>query len=991
MENRPSGRQKHVTEGGKGVQKQGQGLGGGPVGRADGYAGRKAQNQASGAGRGSAGGPGGVGSPGGGMNRGGSGGRSPLGIIILLAIVLLGGGGGISALLGGGGSSDSSSSSTTYTYNTTGSGTSSSGSSHGSSGQTYSGNGYGSSGSSGTTSSGNGSSSDYTYGYNFGDLFAGNYQSGGYTYEDYTQGTGGNTSSGTGSAGSASSGSAYQGSSSSGSGSSSGSSGFGGFDLSGLESLFGGGVSSSAIGTNGSWTNAANVGVLNTSVAPGAREKFTKLKGNGKDTVTLMIYMCGTDLESGSGMATSDLVEMTKASLSDKVNILVYTGGCSRWQNQVISSKTNQIYQIKGGGLERLVSDDGDRVMTDPDTLTRFIKWCTKYYPATRNQLIFWDHGGGSASGYGYDQKHSRQGSMSLSSIRRAIADAGVKFDFIGFDACLMATAENALGLADYADYLIASEETEPGIGWYYTNWLSQLSQNTSASTLSIGQKIIDDFTAMCAQQCRGQSTTLSLVDLAELQTTLPGTFSAFSQDTGEMIEEESYSKIATARSQTREFAKSNGINQVDLTDLAYRVGTAEGNALAEALISAVKYNQTSRDMANSFGLSIYFPNKNISKVSSMAQTYQEVGLDPECIVKFATIQASGQAVTGGSHSAFDSLSGNASYESSLGGLINSLFGGSYSGSTGSYGSGSYSSGSGAGSYGSSYGSSYGNGYGSSYGNSYGSSYGSSYGGSYEDYDSSSMLDIMNLLFGGRSLRNGTETVDMSFVSQSGLSEERILSILEQNQFDTSALHWTDNSVNHTMHLSPEQWQQVQRLQLNMFYDDGEGYIDLGLDDTCSFTPEGDLVGETDRTWLSINGQPVAYYNIGTFSDGDSYTTLGRVPCILNGETVNLMIVFDDEHPEGFVAGARADYREGETDTLAKSMTGLKDGDEIRFLCDYYSYDEVFQDYYQLGSAMIVNGEPQISNTDVGEGGAMITYCFTDLYGQEYWTPAILQ
>ena len=100
MENRPSGRQKHVTEGGKGVQKQGQGLGGGPVGRADGYAGRKAQKQASGAGRGTGGGQGGAGSPGGGINRGGSGGRSPLGIIILLAIVLLGGGGGISALLG---------------------------------------------------------------------------------------------------------------------------------------------------------------------------------------------------------------------------------------------------------------------------------------------------------------------------------------------------------------------------------------------------------------------------------------------------------------------------------------------------------------------------------------------------------------------------------------------------------------------------------------------------------------------------------------------------------------------------------------------------------------------------------------------------------------------------------------------------------------------------------------------------------------------------
>ena len=36
---------------------------------------------------------------------------------------------------------------------------------------------------------------------------------------------------------------------------------------------------------------------LNTTEVSGVREKFTKLKGNGQDTVTIMIYMCGSDLE----------------------------------------------------------------------------------------------------------------------------------------------------------------------------------------------------------------------------------------------------------------------------------------------------------------------------------------------------------------------------------------------------------------------------------------------------------------------------------------------------------------------------------------------------------------------------------------------------------------------------------------------------------------------------------------------------------------------
>ncbi len=997
MENRPTGRQKHVTEGGKGVQKKGEGLGTGPVGRADGYAGRKAQQTvgASSGGRGQGNAEAGPGS----SQRGsGGGGRSPLMLIIALVIALLGGGGGLTALLNGG--SDSSSDGiSTYTYSngsltgSTGGSSYSGGSTGGSSyaggstggssyaggstggssyaGSSAGGSSYTGSSASGSASNGSGSSgytSDYTSGYSFGDLFSGSYQS---SASDYTQ----EYDAGTGSSG-----------------------GF--FDLS---SIFGGGLTSSALGTNGSWTNAANTGLLNTSVAEGSRAKFTKLKGNGRDTVTLMVYMCGTDLESGSGMATSDLVEMTKAGLSDQVKILVYTGGCSRWKNNIISSSRNQIYEVKNGGLSLLVEDDGDRAMTDPDTLSRFLQWGKKNYPATRYQLIFWDHGGGSASGYGYDQKHSRSGSMSLAQIRRAVGESGIQFDFIGFDACLMATAENALGLADYADYLIASEETEPGIGWYYTNWLTQLSENTSLPTIEVGRKIVDDFTKMCAQKCPGQSTTLSVVDLAELQHTLPDSFREFSRETGEMIEEASFGKVATARAQTREFARSNGINQVDLTDLAFRVGTEEGNQLAKTLISAVKYNQTSRDMTNSFGLSIFFPNKNISKVSSMAQTYEQVGLDPDCMVKFATVQASGQTVTGGSHSAFGSLSGSGydSYDTDmLGSLINSLFGGSsgssasgssvYGGSS-SYGGSSY----GGSAYG---GSSYGGGsYGSSAygGSSYGgSSYaGSSYGSG--SFGSSSMMDIVGALLGnttGRSMFFGEDT-DLSFLDESGLSAGQVVSILSQNQFDTAALVWQDNAVNHTMHLTEDQWAQVQRLQVNLFYDDGEGFVDLGLDDTCTFTQEKDLVGETDRTWISVDGQPVAYYNIGTFGEGEDAATLGRIPCKVNGEFANLMVVFDNEHPYGFIAGLRTDYREGETDTLAKSMTSLQTGDIVVFLCDYYSYEGDYQDSYQLGDELLVTDPDaiEISNTDVGEGGAVVTYCFTDLYGQEYWTPPIRQ
>ena len=55
------------------------------------------------------------------------------------------------------------------------------------------------------------------------------------------------------------------------------------------------------------------------------------------------------------------------------------------------------------------------------------------------------------------------------------------KFAFIGFDACLMATVETANMLVPHADYMFASEETEPGYGWDYTEIAGFMESNPTA------------------------------------------------------------------------------------------------------------------------------------------------------------------------------------------------------------------------------------------------------------------------------------------------------------------------------------------------------------------------------------------------------------------------------------------------------------------------------------------------------------------------------
>ena len=693
-----------------------------------------------------------------------------------------------------------------------------------------------------------------------------------------------------------------------------------GGDLSALlGGLNGGSVSSG-------WQGGANTGRLNTQVAPEAREKRTKLLGNGRDTATIMVYMCGTDLESRSGMGTSDLQEMLAADLGQNINLLVYTGGCKGWKNNLVSSSNNQIWQVRDGGMVCLQKDLGSVPMTDPDTLTGYIQWCAKNYPADRYELIFWDHGGGSISGYGYDEKFASSGSMGLAGINTALKNAGVTFDFIGFDACLMATAETALMLTPYADYLIASEETEPGVGWYYTNWLTEFGKNTSKPTIEIGQKIVDDFVDVCAQKCRGQLTTLSVIDLAELEKTVPAKLTAFAQSTSQLIQAKEYQTVSGARSGAREFAQSSRIDQIDLVHLARNLGTAEGKALADALLSAVKYNRTSSNMTNAYGVSIYFPYQKLSNVDRAVASYQQIGMDAEyarCIKQFASLEVSGQAASGGTASPLPSLLGT------LGG--------------------------GAG-------------------------------------DAAAVSQLLEAFLGGGFGRIAGLTSDnTAFLDDRALDMEETVQYLLENSFDPGALVWTANGDGTpSITLSEEQWGLVQTLDLNLFYDDGAGYIDMGLDNVYDFDDTGALLGVNDGTWLAIDGQPVAYYHTSTVDDGENYTITGRVPVLHNGQRAELLLAFDNEQPYGYVTGVRAVYTAGETDTVAKSGTELQPGDTLEFLCDYYSYDGGYQDSYLMGDPITVT-EEELTVSDVPlEGGELrCTYRFTDLYNQNWWTPPI--
>ena len=142
-------------------------------------------------------------------------------------------------------------------------------------------------------------------------------------------------------------------------------------------------------------------------------------------------------------------------------------------------------------------------------------------------------------------------------------------------------------------------------------------------------------------------------------------------------------------------------------------------------------------------------------------------------------------------------------------------------------------------------------------------------------------------------------------------------------------------------------------------------------------------------TWIAINEQPVAYYHESTVDDGENYSIIGRVPVLYNSERAELVLEFTDEVPYGTVVGVRRVYKDGETATVAKTMDTVKDGDVIDFVCDYYSYDGDYLDSYMLGDQLIVDGELNISDVYVDEAAANLTYLFTDIFNQQYWTAPV--
>ena len=337
----------------------------------------------------------------------------------------------------------------------------------------------------------------------------------------------------------------------------------------------------------------------------------------GYRTQTIMVYMVGSDLESEYSLGTKDITEMLRSGMdTEKITVLVMTGGAKKWANTVVPNNKLSIFKIAGRSPE-LVHEEPQRSMGDPETLSSFLNFAVARYPAESYGLILWDHGAGPMIGFGVDEMH-KPDILTLpelqASLKQSPFQGEQRLEWLAFDACLMASVEVASLMVPYARYMIASEEVLPGDGFSY-GFLGKLG-NTSLRGDEVS-RIIMDQTYQFYEDIKEKSptfnmaVTLSLVDLdkiAQIEKSVDRLF----EDLKNGFEIRLYSDVARRRDTTKVYGvtgTTNRYDMVDLDDLAENMAALypeEAAAVKKSIQDAVLYNLSNQ--ARSAGLAIYFP-----------------------------------------------------------------------------------------------------------------------------------------------------------------------------------------------------------------------------------------------------------------------------------------------------------------------------------------------------------------------------------------------
>jgi hypothetical protein len=255
------------------------------------------------------------------------------------------------------------------------------------------------------------------------------------------------------------------------------------------------------------WAMACCISVL--CACTSGSEKPGPLDVNKDAEWTVFIYANGDSNLSISLLR--DVIEMAKATFSDKVQVVAYAD----WDasQSVVLGEDEQPFpegaqwiRIRGGDqTPEVFQEDAEQNFDDPAVLQVAVRKAFSQFPAKRRALILWDHGGGWQGGFGGDFQNGTAQSLvtmtaaqTASAIRQGLEQANLppKLDLVAFDTCLMAGLEVAYEFREITSMYIANAELDYGDGWDYTATLNRLGAMPTQSTRDLAVGEVQDWDA---------------------------------------------------------------------------------------------------------------------------------------------------------------------------------------------------------------------------------------------------------------------------------------------------------------------------------------------------------------------------------------------------------------------------------------------------------------------------------------------------------------
>ena len=345
-------------------------------------------------------------------------------------------------------------------------------------------------------------------------------------------------------------------------------------------------------------------------------------KENKNLSRTFMIYMVGSNLETDGGMATVDLDAINYNLMDNKnINVVLIAGGSKEWQNNYIDVNETSIYELTANGFTKVKSQDIQN-MGSQEVFSNFLNYVYDNYKTDKYNLILWNHGG-ALLGSEFDELNNND-FLSLEEMKYALKNSPFnsnnKIETVMFSTCLNGTIEVADVFSEYADYLVASEETT--ISTKLDGDFKFINQvNTNDSGYDVSYKYVQAYKDKVANyknivSIYGQSTdlysTYSIVDLSNIK--------KLEKDVNDFFNDinlsNDYNIISRVRSNLFQYAYTQTNQQeqavydtVDLYSLIEGLKDLSPNKANDVLKTfnkTVLYNWATD--SSSHGLSIYFP-----------------------------------------------------------------------------------------------------------------------------------------------------------------------------------------------------------------------------------------------------------------------------------------------------------------------------------------------------------------------------------------------